>query len=261
MSKICGAREFETTFPWELPNDEVSLGNDHYPVGHRTSALGMQAAILDTGLEIISQQHVVDGARGADGRTGNYGDIVISGANLFSLFTVRHPAFGGDGEALIGYRNSVAQRFAASACIGVSFPVCTNVSLFGHDIIFNRKNTRYANLPELMKREVGDKVLPMLATVQEQLDRLARRTIDSTEKRAIAWDAFACKVLPANKLGAVNDLLNDCSEAPEVKANNGNMLGLMHTFTRVVRDMPIRPQAEKSQAISRYFGFGQKLAA
>ncbi len=258
MSKICGAREFETTNPMDLPNAEVSLGPDHYPVGHRTSAMGMINAIEATGLSILSQQHVVDGARGADGRSGNYGAITVSEANLFSLYKVAHPAFGGNGEALIGYRNSVAQRFAASACIGVSFPVCTNVSLFGEDIIFNRKNTRHANLPALMREQVSTKVIPMLETVQDQLDRLANTDV---HKQACAWGAFAAKVLPANKLQAVDAILADPSECPEVWENDGNALGVMHTFTRVIRDMPIRQQAEKSQAISRYFGFGANALA
>jgi hypothetical protein len=254
---IMGQREYETTNIADLPNEALRLGPDHYPTGHRDSVGYVEDAILATGLEIVGQQHVVDGLRTMTPHGGNYGKVTIPGANVFSLFNVRSEKLGED--YLIGYRNSVAQAFAAQACIGKHFPVCTNVSLFGDDIIFRRKNTRHANLDTLIMAEMTDKVVPLLETVQEQLDRLSGASLTQEQARAMAFTAFAEKVVPAKLIGDVEGLILDPSDAPEIWENEGNALGLMHTFTRVTRDLGLRQQAEASQRISRFFGFGQQV--
>jgi hypothetical protein len=255
MAAIMGAREFETNTVDDLPNEALRLGPDHYPTGHRDSCGFMREAILATGLAIDSEQHVVDGIRTMGvAAGGNYGDITIPGANVFSMFCVSSPEIGQD--YLIGYRNSVAQALAAQACLGKHFPVCTNVSLFGEDIIFRRKNTKNADLQTLMMREVSDRVVPMLRTVQEQLDRLAQFPMEIAHQKADAFDMFSRKVIPAKFMADFDGLIQDCSEAPEIHENEFNALGQMHRATRVIRELPVRRQAAVSQAISRHCGFG-----
>ena len=255
--RIMGAREFETTNPMLLPATAESLGPDHAPTPHKQSALAMIQAIEDNGLQLDSQIHVVDGVRTIGNRGGNYGDVTIPEAHLFSLYRV---SYDGLSDLLIGYRNSVAQTMARRACVGKSFPICSNVSLFGDDIVFSKKNTiGQTNIRQIAYEGVRDKVLPAFRTIEEQLDNLRGSTLGNNRRRAMTLSAFEQKVLPAALIPEMRDLWANetmSDDAPEVYEDRFNQLGLMQSMTRVTRDLPTRRQALASQKISRFFGFG-----
>lgn len=257
---IIGAREFETKDPLLLPDRAESLGPDHAPTPHRASALAMLSAIEDNGLSLIDQTHVVDGVRSFD-RDGNHGQVTIPGAHLFSLYRV---SYQGRPDLLIGYRNSIAQTMARRACVGKYFPICTNVSLFGDDIVFSRKNTTgQTDIDRIAFEGVRDKVVPAFQTIEERLNALRRRTLSEWARRSMTLGMFEDKVLPAKLIPAMRDLWADLSPetAPEVFENRDNALGLMHSATRITNDLGTRLRANASQRISRFFGFGLDLAA
>ncbi len=257
---ICGAKEYETSDPRTLPTEAVVLGPRHNPIAHRDFAVGMIEAIEATGLEILEQTHVVDGIRNMD-QGGNYGAVTVPGANIFSLFKIRHPTVtipGGD--LMIGARNSVAQALAAQACIGVSFPVCTNLSLFGHDLLFKRKNTTFAVMAEIMRETVAERVYPMLETVQGQIERLQSFKLTRVQREATVYRMVAKKALPAKMLAPMDAIFQSSTDFPEVGENFDNALGVMHAATRCIQTEKTRRQAELSQSISRFFAFGTDTA-
>ncbi len=262
---ITGDKEFSTTNPMDLPNAAIVLGPRHSPTGHRDSVTAMADAIEFSGLKILDQLHTVDGVRtmsGAPSR-GNYGEVTIPGANVFSLFKVSHPTINIDGSDLvIGYRNSVAQAMAAQACIGRNVTVCTNLELFGSDVIFRRKNTTFANLRETMRTEVADRVMPMLATIEEQVAKLRGITLNRVQREATAFRMFEKGALAPKFLKPMAAIMNadfevKRDEYPEVLADWDNALGLMSVATRVIQaEKSMRRQAEMSQSVSRFFKFG-----
>jgi hypothetical protein len=234
----------------------------------------MEAAILASGLDITSRTFVVDGVRNmrpeywkCQAAGGNYGEVTIPNAHLFALWQVKHPTITlPQGDLMIGYRNSVAQTMARRACVGVSFPICTNVSLFGDDIVFSKKNTcGQRDFDLIALRGVQDKVLPMFETIQDQLDRLQSKTWGGAERRSATLALFEQGVLPTRYITPLRDLWEDARlgghKYPEVEENWGNELGLMHSCTRVIQaEKGIRRQAKASQAVSRFFQFGVAAA-
>jgi hypothetical protein len=222
----------------------------------------MIEAIEANGLVLQDQLHVVDGVRTMQSYGGNYGEITVPEAHLFSLYRV---TYDGRPDLLIGYRNSVAQTFARRACVGKHFPICSNVSLFGEDIVFNKKNTiGQTNIHEIAFEGVRDKVLPSFRTIEEQLDALKSQTLGNVRRRAMTLGAFEQKVIPAKLIQPMRDLWADedmAVNAPEVYEDRFNALGLMQSMTRLTRDLPLRRQAEASQKISRFFNFGLAKAA
>ena len=263
--RIIGAREFETTDPSILPDMAESLGPNHAPTPHRTSAYAMLEAIDSAGLTLKSQIHVVDGLRTMRREGGgNYGEITVPNAHLFSLYTVW---YGEMDDLLIGYRNSVAQSMARRCCVGKSFPICSNVSLFGEDIVFNAKNTvGQTDIFRIAREGVQEKVLPLFRTIEEQLEALRNRTMVGDTRTAEQHKLFLDGTLPVRYLTALDDVLTAAKENrtddngvliyPEVTENIFNALGVMHAATRVIQDKGIRQQATLSQKISKHFGFG-----
>ncbi len=260
--RVMGPREYETKNPLDLPATAESLGLHHAPTPHRVSAVAMLDALEFSGLHILDQTHVVDGVRTMRPE-GNYGEIVIHQAHLFSLYKVAHPTIElPDGDLLVGYRNSIAQTMARRACVGVSFPICTNVSLFGDDLVFSKKNTtRQTNIFQIALDGVRNKVLPQFETIEGQLDKLRSRTLWPDRRRSETLRLFEDKVLPAKLVTDMRDMWADLEASPEVFEDRHNALGLMQACTRLIRDLPTRRQAEASQKISRWFGFGTKVAA
>lgn len=260
---IMGANEMQTTDPRELPNAAIVLGPRHNPTGHRDSVTAMADAIERSGLTILDQLHTVDGVRNMTRSGGNYGDVTIPGANVFSLFKVSHPTLVIPGsDLMIGYRNSVAQAMAAQACIGRNVTICTNLELFGTDVIFRRKNTTFADLAQTMRAEVCDRVFPMLATVQEQVEKLRAVKLTRVQREATAFRMFEAKALAPKYLAPMANIMSACPEVleteyPEVLADFDNALGVMSTATRVIQaEKSMRRQAELSQSVSRFFKFG-----
>ena len=261
MSRITGAREFETSDPLALPTEAVVLGPNHNPMSHRESAVVMNMAIDQAGLQIIEQSHVVDGLRTMNREGGNYGKITVPQANLFSLYKIYAPEL--TGTKLIGYRNSVAQAFGRSACIGEYFSICTNVSLFGSDILFSRKNTTNATAQQMIDW-VCQKVTPMLQSVEEQLEILREYKLTKVQTEAAMFRMFERGVLPHKYIQPLAAVARteDGDAYPEVVEHAGTAMGLMHASTRVIQaETSLRRQAELSQNIGTYFRFGKALAA
>jgi len=261
MTRISGAREFETSDPLALPEAATVLGPNHNPMSHRESAIVMNMAIDQAGLTILEQTHVVDGLRTMTREGGNYGEITVPQANLFSLYKIYAPEL--TGTKLIGYRNSVAQAFGRSACIGEYFSICTNVSLFGNDILFNRKNTTNANAGQMIDWVV-DRVAPMLQSVEEQIQRLRDLQLTNVQREAAMFRMFERKVLPNKYIQPLGEVARseDGEAYPEVVEAGGSALALMHASTRVIQaETSLRRQAELSQNIGSYFRFGKAMAA
>lgn len=157
------------------------------PVPHRVLADLIEERLLTIGAKVVDEAHCLSANDGGKRYFGLYGlDLIGEG---FSL--------------VLGFRNSLDKRIAASGALGSQVLVCTNLAFSG-EYLLSRKHTTHVmkDLPPLIDAMLAH-APKVRASVERQFDAYKMARLTEQEADHLLLKAYRAGAIPAYLLNKV----------------------------------------------------------
>lgn len=174
--------------------------------------------------------------------------VSADGLNLFSTITL---AGEGRDRLTVGFRNSMAKRFALGVVGGHNVMVCSNMCFWG-DFIEQRRHTSGLTL-ETLQEFMGEAVGRTLGNGQNMRDwflKLHEVPMGEAELKTLTFDAMDQDILPPSRFGAFREAYRE-----ELADNpHPGMESLAHfhgAATRVLREQSLGAMQTRTLELNR----------
>lgn len=215
-----------------------ALGPRHKPVSHARLFAAICAEVVTRGF-MVARSQLALGAKGA-ALFGVLDLLPVNGATS----TERALSFG--------FRNATDESMGIRAVAGSRVFVCDNLALSGDVFAISRKNTTGLDLGYAIACGF-DKFLQHAATHELQIVRLQGIQLDDTRAKAIAYDVFAARIVPARLFDDVTEFyFRQTDDRPDCLPRT--LWGLHNAFTRAMKDLTPLRSFGANTSLGRHFG-------
>ena len=208
---------------------EVKGTSTWNPVHHSLVIDAVEHAVSEAGLGIQDKRF----------------ELTTGGGNLFASYRLDQGRDGVNWQ--IGFRNSIAKRFAVGITAGTYTMVCSNL-VFAGDFVEFRKHTKGLDTDELFTmsgRAIETTVHRLESLEAWQLD-LKNIPLSQRHMRILSFEAMRKQAFPASRFHRFLEAYRE-----EVALNGLTLYTFYHSITRTIRDQSLSRISTRSEVLNQ----------
>lgn len=238
----CGARRLSWEELKALP-DPLPRGPKHMPLPHHEFISTLKGVLGVRDFVVTQEEFAVYGEEGE--RLFGLLDVLAQGSNPLTDLQRAGASFS------LGTRGGNDFSMSRQLIAGEHLGVCDNMLFSGEFIALQRKQTTGMQLEAELEGAI-DRFLEFSADLARKGERAREMELATDQAKAIMFDQFANRVLPARKLPAVAAWYFDPPEgATDLLEFPRTLWALVQAFTRECRDLKPAPKFRATAALGK----------